>query len=109
MFGDVSAWLFQYPGGIRLDESGGAVGFRRILLAPDTAGLDWVRCSHESPYGTIRSEWSVENGTFDWTVEVPPNATATAVLPPGFASEAFPDGQLRIGSGTRRFRARKSP
>lgn len=109
MFGDVSAWLFQYPGGIRLDESGGAVGFRRILLAPDTAGLDWVRCSHESPYGTIRSEWSVENGTFDWTVEVPPNATATAVLPPGFASEAFPDGRLRIGSGTRRFRARKSP
>ena len=83
MFGDVSAWLFQYPGGIRLD--GEEPGFKRILLAPDAAGLDWVRCSHECPYGTIRSEWRVENGTFDWTVEVPPNTTATVVLPPGFS------------------------
>ena len=91
MFGDVSAWLFQYPGGIRLDESGGAVGFRRILLAPDTAGLDWVRCSHECPYGTIRSEWRIEGGAFEWTVEVPPNTTATLVPPPA-ASGAIPIG-----------------
>ena len=86
MFGDVSAWLFQYPGGIRLDAGDDAAGFRRILLAPETVGLSWVRASHECPYGTIRSEWRIDGGTFDWTVEVPPNTTATAVLPPGFTS-----------------------
>ncbi len=84
MYGDVSAWLFQYPGGIRL--GGDQPGFKRILLAPDTAGLEWVKASHECPYGTIRSEWRIDGGAFDWTVEVPPNTTATAVLPPQFAA-----------------------
>ena len=81
MFGDVSAWLLQYPGGIRLD--GDEPGFKKILLAPEVYGLDWVRASHESPYGTIRSEWRMDGGRFEWEVEVPPNTTATAVLPPG--------------------------
>ena len=122
MFGDVSAWLFQYPGGIRLD--GDEPGFKSILLAPDTAGLEWVNCSHECPYGTIRSEWRIEGGVFDWTVEVPPNTTATAVLPPQFAASggarfraitsdcenAVPASRFnrhawRIGSGTWHFRA----
>ncbi len=118
MFGDVSAWLFQYPGGIRLDAGVDAVGFRKILLAPETAGLSWVRASHECPYGAIRSDWLIDGGTFDWTVEVPPNTTATAVLPPGFANSGTCDGAeattrfgrpaWRLGSGVHRFVAEAS-
>ena len=98
MFGDVSAWFIQYPGGIRLDDE---PGFRRILLAPETDGLSWTRASHESPYGTIRSEWRVKDGRFAWAVEVPPNTTATALLPAGMhlvseAKDAVP-GASRNG------------
>ena len=111
MFGDVSAWFFQYPGGIRLDDGDDATGFRRILLAPETAGLSWVKASHECPYGTIRSEWVLDDGRFDWTVEVPPNTTATAILPSGFDAVSVPEGAepatprngrtaYRLGSGT---------
>ncbi len=117
MFGDVSAWLFQYPGGIRLD---GEPGFRNVLLAPETDGLSWARASHESPYGTIRSEWRIEGGRFEWTVEVPPNTTATALLPPGLRDVAAPaDAEpvglrggraaYRLGSGTWRFAQGATP
>ena len=119
MFGDVSAWFFQYPGGIRLDEGDEAVGFRRILLAPETTGLAWVKASHDSPYGTIRSEWRIGGDRFDWTIEVPPNTAATAVLPRGFGrgGDAGCDGEgavatsrfgrpaWRLGSGVWRFQA----
>ena len=116
MFGDVSAWFFQYPGGIRLDGGDDAVGFRRILLAPVTTGLSWVKASHECPYGTIRSEWSLDDGRFDWTVEVPPNTTATAVLPLGQWAVSVPENAdpatlrngrtaYRLGSGIYRFSA----
>ena len=115
MFGDVSAWLFQYPGGIRLADGDDAIGFRKMLLAPDTAGLSWVKASHECPYGTIRSEWRIDDDKFDWTVEVPPNTTATAVLPKGFCNARLSDdaeatihrGCLawRLGSGVWRIHA----
>ena len=88
MFGDVSAWLMQYPGGIRLAEP----GFKKILLAPDIAGLDWVKAAHESSYGTIRSEWRKEGGRFMWLVEVPPNTTARVILPDGLRNAVVPAG-----------------
>ena len=123
MFGDVSAWFFQYPGGIRLDDGDDAVGFRRILLAPETTGLAWVKAYHDCPYGTIRSEWRIDGDRFDWTIEIPPNTTATAVLPRGFGrgGEVGRDGgravatfrfgrpAWRLGSGVWHFQASTSP
>ena len=93
MFGDVSAWLMQYPGGIRLVEP----GFRKFLLAPDIAGIDWVKAAHESPYGTIRSEWRKEGGRFTWLVEVPPNTTARVILPDGLRDAVVPAGARDAG------------
>ena len=93
MFGDVSAWLMQYPGGIRLVEP----GFRKFLLVPDIAGLDWVKVAHECPYGTIRSEWRKEGGRFTWLVEVPPNTTARVVLPDGLKDAVAPVGAREAG------------
>ena len=65
-------------------------------------------------HGTIRSEWRIEGGRFEWTVEVPPNTTATALLPPEMRDVAAPaDAEslglrgvraaYRLGSGTWRF------
>ena len=98
MFGDVSAWLCQYPGGIRLEEP----GFKKIVLAPDIAGLDWVKAKHECPYGTIRSEWRKEGGKFMWLVEVPPNTTARVFLPAGLKPKAVPAGAKMINFGNNR-------
>jgi len=91
MFGDVSAWFYQYLGGIRLaDEVSavaeraetGAVAFKEFVISPDPVeGLGWVKAEHDSPYGMIRSNWKKAEGVFTLEVEVPVNTTATVYLP----------------------------
>lgn len=91
MFGDVSAWFYQYLGGIRLaadvsavaqTTDGGAVGFKSFVIRPDPVeGLGWVQAEHQSPYGTIRSSWKKAGRAFTLEVEVPVNTSATVYLP----------------------------
>jgi alpha-L-rhamnosidase len=40
-----------------------------------------VKCSYQSPYGKIVSNWKLENGLFMWDISVPPNTTATVYMP----------------------------
>ena len=43
--------------------------------------VDWVKCRYDSPYGEIRSQWKLENGSFLWDITVPVNSTATIYVP----------------------------
>ena len=38
-------------------------------------------------YGELASDWRIEDGQFKWTAVVPPNTTATAILPDGTVQE----------------------
>ena len=59
-----------------------APGFKNVILRPEpVASVDWVKCSYQSPYGEIVSDWKLENGLFTWGVTVPPNTTATVYVP----------------------------
>lgn len=112
MFGDISAWFFQYPGGLRLDPSVSpvaaapanpdALAFKCFLVAPEPVkGLDWVRVEHESPYGTIRTAWKRVGGAVELEVTVPVNTSATVVPPFGGAPVTIGSGTYHFG-GTRR-------
>jgi alpha-L-rhamnosidase len=91
MFGDFSAWYFQYLGGIRLDDAvsavaerldPGAVAFKRFIISPEpVAGLGWVKAEHDSPYGMIRSAWHRQGRGLRLEIEVPVNTSATVYLP----------------------------
>jgi len=91
MFGDVSAWFYQYLAGIRLADDVSpvaarvdpkAVAYKSFMICPEPVkGLDWAQAEHESPYGTIRSSWRKTGGAFRLEVEVPVNTTATVYLP----------------------------
>ena len=68
--------------GIRPDPQGG--GYQHFILRPgvlNKQGLPWAKASFESPYGTIVSDWKVENGKLRLRATVPPNTTATLYLP----------------------------
>ncbi len=80
MFGDISAWMFQYPAGVRpLAE---APGFRRFVIEPKfIEALSFVRMSHETPQGVIRSEWRREGGGIVCDFEIPEGASAEIRLP----------------------------
>jgi len=86
MFGDVSAWFYKNIGGIQPDPDhpGFKHFFVRPWLAPD---LEWVKVSHETMYGKIKSEWARRNGLVRLNVSVPVNSTATVVL----------DGKAKLG------------
>lgn len=96
--GNFEAWCYQTLGGINYDPE--KPGFKHIILRPRPVGdLKWVKASHESMYGTIKSEWEVDDARqFDWTVTVPPNATATVYVPGGAVSD--------VSSGTHHFESK---
>lgn len=82
----VGAFFYRHLAGIQP----AAPGFKTLRLAPLVPeGLDWVKASHHSPYGEIRSEWTKTDGGLEWRVIVPPNTTAVAEAPRGFT---FADG-----------------
>jgi alpha-L-rhamnosidase len=80
MFGEIGAWLYKGPGGIRPDPE--QPGFKNILLEPHfVTGLDHFEATHEGPYGKIVSSWKREGSVVHYSVTVPPNSTATLILP----------------------------
>lgn len=93
MFGDISNWAIQWLGGIGLDPE--SPGFRHILIRPQPqAGLTWAKATHMSPYGEIVSKWERSGHRFKLSVTIPPNCTATVLLP---GQTAKP---VELGSGT---------
>ncbi len=81
LVGDLGVWFYEYLAGIKADEN--SLGFKRIIMRPNVVGdLTYVKAKHESPRGLIVSDWRLdENGTFVWSVAVPPNTTALVSVP----------------------------
>ena len=73
-------WFFSGLAGIRPDPAN--PGFRTILLEPQLIdGLDWVKCSYDSPMGEIQSSWKRDSNMLTWNISIPPGATAKLRVP----------------------------
>ena len=71
--------FYEDIAGIRTDASG--YGFKVIRFEPQmTEFLDWAKASIESPYGTVASNWSVNDGLLNWQISIPPNSTGLVAL-----------------------------
>ena len=76
----IGGWFYRGLAGINWDED--APGFKNVILRPGIVkSVDWVKCSYQSPYGEIASNWKVEGNVFAWEVTIPPNSTATVYIP----------------------------
>ena len=92
MFGSVSQWFFNCPGGIR--PAADAVGFDKILIAPQAVGdLQWVKATYQSARGPVTSEWQRDGGQFKLHVAVPVGASATVAVPAKDAAGVTEGGQ----------------
>lgn len=90
-YGAVAEWMYADMVGIEADSAN--PGFKHIILQPqpDTrtaeeipaneTKMNWVKGSYNSMYGEIVSNWSTENGVFDYSAVVPANTTATFRMP----------------------------
>jgi alpha-L-rhamnosidase len=79
-YGAIGDWMYRTITGIQSDEK--QVGYKHFYLRPQLGG-DFKNASATLPtyYGSISSEWKLDNGTFNWNIEIPTNTTATVVLP----------------------------
>ncbi len=86
LVGDLVVWFYEYLAGIAPDDA--QPGFKHIIMRPTpVAGVNFVKATHNSPYGMISSEWHQDGGKFDWRIEIPANTTATAYVPAGSGKE----------------------
>lgn len=117
----IGMWFIRGLGGIQADES--TPGFKHFTAAPGIeSGLGHVTATHLSEYGQISSAWKRAGDRLTYELEVPPNSTATVILPataleavqesgqpaaaqPGLANAACENGLFRcdVVSGKYRF------
>ena len=120
-YGAVGDWMYRVVAG--LDQDPLEPGYKRILVKPRPGGgLTHARATLETMYGTSSSGWRIEGETMTLEVTIPPNTTATVVLPgaslagvsesgsplaaaPGVTGsrQEGPDVALTTGSGTYSF------
>lgn len=79
----IGTWFIEGLAGIKTDLE--HPGFKHFVLKPglvDDPSLTWVRAHHDCIHGRITSHWQrADNLDFAWEVSVPPNTTATVILP----------------------------
>jgi hypothetical protein len=80
MLGHIMEWFYADLAGLAPDPAG--PGFARVIVRPQPVpGVTWARVAHDSPRGRVAVAWRIEAGGFHLDVELPPNVTATVVLP----------------------------
>jgi alpha-L-rhamnosidase len=124
LVGDLVVWFYENLAGIKPDDAN--PGFKHIIMRPElVAGLDWVKATHNSPYGTIESNWKKDGNAFAWDIHVPVGAEASLYVPQvegaklteggkpldgatGIEVLGEADGrtELRVGSGTYHFESK---
>jgi alpha-L-rhamnosidase len=79
-YGAIGDWLYRVVAGI--DTEPAQPGYKHIIFHPQPGGgLTHARVTQDSLYGQIVSDWRIRNGNFEWDILVPPNTTATVILP----------------------------
>ncbi|MFE0523404.1 family 78 glycoside hydrolase catalytic domain [Streptomyces sp. NPDC058954] len=104
--GAVVSFLHRYTAGIRLPPTpdASAAGYRRFVIAPcPGGGLTSASARHDSPHGTITSQWRLTDDDLTLTVGVPPGTEAEIRLPGAAPTLAGP------GTSTYEIRLRSRP
>ncbi len=98
-YGAVGDWMYRVMAGIEIDET--KPGYKHILIQPQPGGgFSYVQASHETMYGKVTSAWTLDNGRFDLSVEIPANTTATVRLPLALVGNITEEGKgLVKGNG----------
>ena len=93
-FGAVAAWMYNQSLGIQRHPQ--KAGFKEIILKPTpdpTKKMTFAKGYYDSIYGRIGSEWKWESDKWSYKTTVPPNTTATLILPARSFSQITESGK----------------
>lgn len=88
LLGDLLLWYYKDLAGISQTPS--SVAYKELdmrISMPDE--INHVRASHDTPYGTVRSEWERTEAGLTWKVDIPANSTARIHIPHGYTIEGM--------------------
>ena len=72
-YNGIGSWFYQALGGIIPIQP----GYRSVRIDPQyPRGLEWVKVTRQTPYGTILVEWKQEAGAYKLHLEIPNGVTA---------------------------------
>jgi alpha-L-rhamnosidase len=92
MFGEIGAWLYKGPGGIKPDPQ--SPGFKNLLVKPHfVKGMEHFSVGYDSPYGRISSSWKRRGKKISYRLTVPPSTTATVQLPDAGSQRWYLNGK----------------
>lgn len=78
--GDLIVWMYEDIAGIKTHKT--YPGFKRVWMKPNpTEDLTYTKATHKTPYGWVKSDWKLDNGTFTWKITIPANTRANILLP----------------------------
>ena len=79
-YNGIGAWFYQALGGIRQEEN--SPGYSRVIIDPQIPeGITWANTLKETPNGTIRVNWKIENGMFKMHLKIPVGCRADVMTP----------------------------
>lgn len=82
-WGDVSAWFYYYPGGLRFNPSGKDI--KHVDIEPCfIEALDNVTVAHQSPEGEILIKWERHKSNIQLDIKIPDNVYGNIKLPKGY-------------------------
>jgi alpha-L-rhamnosidase len=91
-YGAIGDWLYQVVAGLEVDPN--APGYKRFHIQPQPGGcLTYAKVTHDSMYGRIESNWSLNNDAFELTVTVPANSEGVVHLPTHKQEDISASGQ----------------
>ncbi len=95
-YGAIGQWMYERIAGLEPDPT--QPGYKHFFIRPQPGGpLTSAQAELKTPYGTALSAWKIENGIFKLKAIVPPNTTATLMLP-GKDVTTLPPGQHEFES-----------
>lgn len=79
-YGAIGDWMYRVVAGIEIDPS--QPGYKHFYIQPQPSNkLGHASATLNSPYGSIKSGWQIENGRIKLMVTIPVNSSATITLP----------------------------
>jgi alpha-L-rhamnosidase len=91
-YGAIGDWLYSVVAGIKIDEN--HPGYKEIIIEPHPGGgLTHAEARLESMYGSIESNWQLNDKAFILKVEIPTNTTALVTLPSAMLSHITESGK----------------
>ena len=91
-YGAIGHWLYSTVAGMQIDDA--KPGYKHTLIQPQLGGgLAFARAELLTGYGRLACHWQLAAEALTLEVTIPPNTTATIILPTTESASIFEGGQ----------------